>query len=138
MGINWKFNAGAESIRTVRKMNLGCGKSVGILYFPKIDASIVLEGGSIIRTGRVHADDKGMSAHPNRNPNLGQAEIESVLTKLLGARKIIWLNHGFSVTKRDGHIDNVDALRLPGVILMQVCDDPSTRITHHAGKSGDL
>ncbi|MFA0815713.1 MAG: agmatine/peptidylarginine deiminase [Anaerofustis sp.] len=126
IGINWKFNAWGGKYPNCAKDDLVAASLLEYYAIPKIDASIVLEGGSIHTDGQgTLLTTKECLLHPNRNPNLGQAEIESVLTKLLGVRKIIWLNHGLFGDETDGHIDNVACFAMPGVILMQVCDDPS-------------
>ena len=70
---------------------------------------IVLEGGAVetdgqgtlLATRRSLLDDR-------RNPGLGQAQLEALLTRHLGLDRFLWLEHGgISGDDTDGHIDTL-------------------------------
>lgn len=83
--------------------------AVADLGFPRVDVNdIVLEGGAFILDGNgTFMATRSSILEPNRNPGLTQADLETELTDLLGARKFIWLNgaDGGSEEITDMHID---------------------------------
>lgn len=139
-GIDWHFNA--------------WGGIQGGLYFPwdqdelvarkvleveRLDryrAPIVCEGGSI------HTDGEGTLLvteqcllRGNRNPQLSQAQIETVLKQYLGVSTIVWLDEGVFNDETDGHIDNLACFARPGEILLTWTDnrrDPQYRVSRDA------
>ncbi|HHR6080247.1 TPA: agmatine deiminase family protein [Providencia alcalifaciens] len=62
----------------------------------------------------------------NRNPNLTRDQIEKELKKALGLRKIIWLPgiKGKDIT--DAHVDFYARFVKPGVVLMNLDNDPNS------------
>lgn len=69
----------------------------------------VLEGGSIESDGRgtVMTTSRCLLA-PNRNDHMSKEDIEEYLKLSLGAKKILWLNHGeVEGDDTDGHIDTL-------------------------------
>ena len=125
-GINWKFNAWGEKFSPWEGDNLVTTKLLSHLQIPRLDAPIVLEGGSI------HVDGEGTLLtteqcllNKNRNPRLSRKEIEAVLKQYLGVKKIIWLKQGLEGDETDGHVDNVACFAKPGLVLVQNCPDPS-------------
>jgi agmatine deiminase len=129
-GVDWIFNA--------------WGGLSGGLYFPWDDddrmaesilvhenvkryrAPFVLEGGAI------HVDGQGTLIttrecllNPNRNPDLGQEEIELFLKRYLGVDKVIWIGRGVYNDETDGHVDNLLCFASPGVVLLTWTDDES-------------
>lgn len=127
-GVDWHFNA--------------WGGLDGGLYFPwdkdelvarrvldieglaRYRAPIVCEGGSI------HADGEGTLLvteecllNRNRNPQLGQRQIEMLLRAYTGASHIVWLGRGVFNDETDGHIDNLACFVAPGEIALHWCDD---------------
>ncbi len=69
----------------------------------------VLEGGSIESDGNGTVLTTSMCLlTPNRNGQLGKQEIEAELKARLGARKVLWLDHGqLPGDDTDGHIDTI-------------------------------
>jgi agmatine deiminase len=129
-GVDWQFNA--------------WGGLEGGLYFPwhldeqvarkvlemegleRYAAPLVLEGGSI------HVDGQGTLItteecllNPNRNPQLGRAEIEAYLQEYLGLELIIWLGRGVVNDETSGHVDNLCCFIRPGVVALTWTDDPT-------------
>ncbi|WP_407927850.1 agmatine deiminase [Izhakiella capsodis] len=129
-GINWQFNAWGglngglyddwsqdEKVATAVLAQLG---------IPCLEAPLVLEGGS------VHSDGEGTLLttaecllNPNRNPQLSQTQIESLLSQYLGVTHFIWLPEGVYNDETDGHIDNMCCFVRPGEVILHWCDDPS-------------
>lgn len=124
-GINWRFNAWGEKYKPYNLDNEVAPKILEHFNVPSLDASIVLEGGSI------HVDGEGTLLsteqcllNPNRNPDLTREQIEEVVKKNLKISKIIWLKRGLFGDETDGHIDNIACFAKPGVVLIQACYDP--------------
>jgi agmatine deiminase len=122
-GVDWRFNA--------------WGGLKGGLYFPwdqdeqvaqkvleierleRYRAPLVMEGGAL------HVDGEGTALvteecllNANRNPQLGQAGIESRLREYLGVARVIWLGKGVVNDETGGHIDNLACFARPGVVCL--------------------
>ena len=122
-GVDWRFNA--------------WGGLEGGLYFPwdqdeevarkvleiercdRYRAPLVMEGGAL------HVDGEGTALvteecllNPNRNPQLGQRDIEALLCKYLGVTQVIWLGKGIVNDETGGHIDNLACFARPGVVCL--------------------
>lgn len=86
----------------------------------------VLEGGGVESDGRgtVMTTAK-CQLSPNRNPSFSREEIEGKLMERLGAKRIMWVNHGYLAgDDTDSHIDTL-ARFAPGDTIVYVgCDDP--------------
>lgn len=84
--------------------------------------AFVLEGGSIEGDGLGDLlTTRECLLNPNRNPSLGQIDIEKRLRERLGVARIHWLPQGLAHDHTDGHIDNAARYVGPGHIL---CQDP--------------
>jgi agmatine deiminase len=88
-------------------------------------APFILEGGAI------HVDGQGTLLtteecllNPNRNPTLRRGQIESLLERHLGVRRIIWLGRGVFNDETDGHVDNLCCFVRPGVVVLTWTDNP--------------
>lgn len=88
---------------------------------------IILEGGSIESDGRgVILTNTQCLLEKNRNPSLSQSQIEEKLTQYLGAKKILWLHHGYLAgDDTDSHIDTLARFISPTQIAYVGCDDES-------------
>lgn len=68
----------------------------------------ILEGGSIDGNGAgVFLTTKQCLLNKNRNPELSQSDIETIMVNDLGAKQILWLEDGLLNDHTDGHIDNI-------------------------------
>ena len=87
---------------------------------------MVLEGGSIESDGAgTIFTTSSCLLSPGRNPQLDKTAIEAALIAQLGARRVIWLNHGeLCGDDTDGHIDTLVRLCDPGTLAYVSCDDP--------------
>jgi len=124
-GVDWRLNAWGGRYRAYDKDAAVARAVLGHLELPRHAAPLVLEGGAI------HVDGEGSLLtteecllNPNRNPDLGRAEIETLLCDYLGVRRVIWLGQGLEQDDTDGHVDNLACFVRPGVVLALTCDDP--------------
>ncbi len=79
-----------------------------ILAAPVFYPRMILEGGSIDVNGTgALLTSESCLLNPNRNPNLGRAEIEQRLRDYLGVTEILWLGDGIEGDDTDGHVDDL-------------------------------
>ncbi len=93
---------------------------------PRIPVDMVLEGGSIDSDGRgTLLTTRSCLLHPARNPHLDAVSVERRLRDLLGATRILWLQHGaLEGDDTDGHIDMLARFVATDHIVYQHCDEP--------------
>jgi len=87
---------------------------------------LILEGGSIESDGQgtIMTTSECLFS-PNRNPHLSRGQIERALRRYLGARRVLWVNHGFLAgDDTDSHIDTLARFASPDTILYVRCEDP--------------
>jgi agmatine deiminase len=69
---------------------------------------MVLEGGSIELNGAgALLTTEQCLLHPNRNPSMSRAAIETALHEALGITQVLWLGEGIKGDDTDGHIDDL-------------------------------
>lgn len=87
---------------------------------------LILEGGAIESDGAgTLLTTSECLLNPNRNPQLSKAEIERELGTLLGAERILWLDHGYLAgDDTDSHIDTLARLCPDDTIVYVSCNDP--------------
>jgi agmatine deiminase len=76
---------------------------------PLLNIDFVLEGGAIESDGlgTIITTSKCL-CNPNRNGGLSQEEVEKHLDEYLGAKRILWLNHGYLAgDDTDSHVDTL-------------------------------
>lgn len=88
---------------------------------------LILEGGSIESDG---AGTLMLTAecllNENRNPHLSKDEIEAALHEHLGAKRFLWLTHGYLAgDDTDSHIDTLARLCPNETIIHVACDNPA-------------
>ncbi len=89
--------------------------------------------GMILEGGGIESDGEGTILttsqcllSPNRNPHLSRGEIERALKRYLGARRVLWLSHGYlSGDDTDSHIDTLARFVSPTTIVYVACDNPA-------------
>lgn len=92
---------------------------------PLRPVDLVLEGGSIESDGQgtVLATSECLLT-PTRNPDLDRAGIEAALSELLGAKRVLWLNHGYLAgDDTDSHIDTLARFCAPDHLCYVRCTD---------------
>jgi len=125
-GIDFNFNGWGED-----QIHHHDAKVAGFintqLNVPTLNTDLILEGGCF------EVDGEGMAIltescvlNDNRNPNKTKAEVESELKRLLGLKKIIWLEgiKGKDIT--DGHTDFYARFAKPGVIVASYDSDTTS------------
>jgi agmatine deiminase len=87
---------------------------------------LVLEGGSIESDGLgTIMTTAECLLSPNRNPQLDKSEIEQALASLIGAKRVLWLNHGYLAgDDTDSHIDTLARICPDNTIVYQACSNP--------------
>lgn len=87
----------------------------------------VLEGGSVETDGQgTILTTASCLLSPNRNPHLNRDEIEARLKETLGAKRVLWLEHGHLVgDDTDGHIDTLVRMAPNDTLLYTACHDPA-------------
>ena len=87
----------------------------------------VLEGGSIESDGKgTIFTTSGCLLAPHRNQPLTKSEIEARLLQDLGAKRVIWIDHGaLTGDDTDGHIDTLVRICPDDTLLYVGCDDPA-------------
>ncbi len=91
----------------------------------------VLEGGSIESDGRgTILTTSECLLSPNRNGDLTKGMIEQKLCAVLGADRVLWLNHGaLEGDDTDSHIDTLARFAPDDTIIYVGCDNPDD--THY-------
>ena len=104
----WSFNAWGNKYETLLKDNRVPYFMNELLKLPMFEPGIVMEGGSIEVNGAgTLITTEQCLLNPNRNPNLGQKQIENFLRDYLGVHHFIWLKEGIAGDDTDGHIDDI-------------------------------
>lgn len=92
----------------------------------------VLEGGSIDVDGEGRAvTTVDCLLNPNRNPELGKAQIEARLRSDLGIESLLWLGDGLANDHTDGHVDNLARFVGPNHLVLpeaRDADDPNSAV----------
>jgi agmatine deiminase len=93
----------------------------------------VLEGGSIDVNGRgslLTTEECLLDTDVQvRNPHAGRGEVEAVLEKALGARRVLWLGRGIAGDDTHGHVD--DLCRFTGAETVVLCQEPDPADANH-------
>ncbi len=94
----------------------------------------VLEGGSIESNGEgTILTTSRCLLEANRNPYLTKSEIETYLKSTLGARNVLWLDHGYMEgDDTDGHIDILARFTSPDTIAYVQCEKGDTHYEEFA------
>lgn len=117
-----KFAADQDNQITARLARLGAFGECEVRT-----PGLILEGGSIESDGAgTLLTTSACLLSPNRNPHLDRHEIERTLGRLLGASRVLWLEHGaLAGDDTDAHIDTLARLCPNDTIAYVRCDDPA-------------
>ncbi len=98
----------------------------------RFDCDLVFEGGAVEADGEgscIAARDCLLD--PARNPGAEQPQVEEILQRMLGARRVLWLSGSLKNDHTDGHVDTLARFIAPGrVMCMQPTEhgDPNAAI----------
>lgn len=92
---------------------------------PLESIDFVLEGGAIESNGEgMILTTTSCLCNVNRNAGLSKKEVEKQLKEYLGAKRILWLNHGYLAgDDTDGHIDTLARFVNRNTIIYLQCSD---------------
>ncbi|HYE25359.1 MAG TPA: agmatine deiminase family protein [Clostridia bacterium] len=116
--VNWRFNAWAKyrNWQLDDQLPERAAELLGMRRFDPLfpvhgkSRRFVLEGGSIDVNGRgllLTTEECLLSEVQQRNPGLSREEIELVLSRYLGIKKILWLGRGIVGDDTHGHVDDI-------------------------------
>jgi len=123
---DWGYNAWGDKYPPYDLDNKIPALMAEVLGTPRFVADMILEGGSIDVNGQgVLLTSEACLLKPNRNPQLGRAEIEERLREYLGVQHILWLGEGIVGDDTDGHVDDLARFVDPETIVTVIEDDPA-------------
>ena len=106
--INWVFNAWGKKYAAYERDDAVPSQIAESLHVKEFQSDLVMEGGAIEVNGAgTCLVTEQCLLNPNRNPSLGQKEIEQVLKDFLDLKQIIWLGEGIAGDDTDGHVDEI-------------------------------
>lgn len=119
-----KYPSAKDNLATERLHNTGIFGSTPIRR-----ERIVLEGGSVDSDGKgTILTTSTCLLNPNRNPSLSKSVIERYIRKALGAKQILWLNHGqLEGDDTDAHVDTLARFAPGNAIVYVSCNDRKDR-----------
>lgn len=92
---------------------------------PVFEPGIVMEGGSVDFNGKgTVLTTTSCLLNPNRNPGLGQKQLERFLCDYYGQSHVVWLGEGIVGDDTDGHIDDLARFLDPRTVVIGLEDDP--------------
>jgi len=133
---NWKFNAWAK-YRNWQLDNTLPEKIAEVRGYGVFEAAVemkghvrpmVLEGGSIDVNGRgllLTTEECLLSPVQQRNPGMTREQIEATLGRMLGVKKVLWLERGIVGDDTHGHVDDIARFTGPRTVLAASEDDPA-------------
>ena len=93
---------------------------------------LIFEGGAVDTDGTgLFVTTEQCLLNPNRNPDLGREQIQTLLAGSLGLKDMLWLGEGLVNDHTDGHVDNLARFVAPGVIAVPQAttgDDPNAAL----------
>ncbi|HFC03764.1 MAG TPA: agmatine deiminase family protein, partial [Nitratifractor salsuginis] len=93
---------------------------------PMRSIDYVLEGGSVESDGAgTILTTSRCLLNPNRNGETSKEDVEKILSDTLGAKRVLWLDHGYLAgDDTDGHIDTLARFCDPETLAYVRCEDP--------------
>ncbi|KAL1918113.1 uncharacterized protein VTP21DRAFT_3379 [Calcarisporiella thermophila] len=118
VGIDFNFNGWGKKQKHANDAQVA--RTILAKYaIPRIQAPIVSEGGSLETDGQgTLLITESSVVNDNRNPGRSRDEIEQDLKRVLGIKKVIWLQgvRGKDIT--DAHVDALVRFVAPGVVIL--------------------
>lgn len=126
--LDFRFNAwgGKFDYHNDDQLNQRLVEAGGFGDLPLVPIDLVLEGGSIESDGAgTLLTTSECLLTPTRNPSLDRTGLEEALCQHLGAKRILWLNHGYLAgDDTDSHVDTLARFCAPDSICYVACNDP--------------
>jgi agmatine deiminase len=123
--VDWEYNAWGGKYPPFDKDNDVPRQVAKITGRQRYTPGIILEGGAIDGNGEgTLLTTEECLLNPNRNTQLGRAEIEQYLADYCAARKVIWLGSGIAGDDTDGHIDELARFVGPTTVVCAIEPDP--------------
>jgi agmatine deiminase len=121
--LDWVFNGWGQKYTATRD-NAIPAAIARLLDTSPISAGVVLEGGSIEVNGAGSVlTTRQCLLSPNRNPSLGESDLERILQDMLGVSQVLWLDGGLEGDHTDGHIDTITRFVDAHTIVTVSCED---------------
>lgn len=106
--VDWGYNAWGNKYPPYDQDDVVPTRIGEQLNIPVVVPGIVMEGGSVDFNGKgTVLTTTSCLLNPNRNPHLGQREIEGYLQRFYGVEHVLWLGDGIVGDDTDGHIDDI-------------------------------
>lgn len=123
--VHWRFNAWGGKYESQLDAQVP-ERLAELLGWEREVVDLVMEGGALEVNG---AGDllttESVLLNPNRNPGVGRAQLEQVLSRWLGVRQILWLGDGLLGDDTDGHIDDIARFVDEQTVVVVCPDDPA-------------
>lgn len=121
----WGLKFAADRDNLINRQLMFTGLFDGARYVNRL--SFVFEGGAIESDGQgTLLTTTRCLMSPNRNGGMTRREIGQYIKKALGARKLLWLDHGYLAgDDTDSHIDTLARFAPDNTILYVGCQDPT-------------
>lgn len=123
--VSFTFNAWGGKVAPWDRDAALAARIAALCGDPLRSSTLVCEGGGFYSDGEgtLYTADTCV-LNPNRNPGWTRAEAEAELCRMLGMDKVVWLPGDPTDTATDGHVDGYIACVRPGVLLLEVVEDP--------------
>lgn len=126
--LDFRFNAWGNKFPHQRDnaLNAKLAKAGAFGDTPLLSVDFVLEGGSVESDGQgTLLTTSECLLTPERNPSFDRTSVEALLMEVLGADRVLWLNHGYLAgDDTDSHIDTLARFCAPDHIAYVECNDP--------------
>lgn len=124
--VDWAYNAWGNKYPPYDLDDAVPARVAEHLGLPLFSPGMVLEGGAIDVNGAgTLLTTEACLLHPNRNPHLSRAQIETCLREYLGVTKILWLGEGIVGDDTDGHVDDLARFVGPRTVVTVMEADPA-------------
>ena len=129
--VDCRFNAWGDKYPPYDLDNAIPSGMAEFLDVPRFEIDMVLEGGSIDVNGAGSLlTTESCLLNPNRNPDLGKADIERRLMGLFGVQQILWLGDGIAGDDTDGHVDDLTRFVAEDTVVTVLEEDPADENYH--------
>ena len=123
--VDWQYNAWGGKYPPFDLDNEVPAHMARLTGRRRFEPGIILEGGAVDGNGDgTILTTEPCLLNPNRNPQLGRADVERYLADYLCAKKILWLAGGIAGDDTDGHIDELARFVGPTTVVAAIETDP--------------